>query len=358
MGVKGRRGRSILIATALSLFVLFGFVLTRESPLTEPLLASAPHKRSTPVETTALFHYPVEAPVPLREVVRDPEPSPEPAPAAARALVEEEEPVPDIDQLIRDLAHDNVPKNARAARWELLHFLRGSTWWDPQHEVVVTASNVNAYNMRAVCRDRLGDALYSGDHQQRQLAANILISGSKKPFPSALSGVLVEALRYDYIDGWTCYADNSGDAVTFFVARPEEVSLAAPLLRFALSSDDGQQRFLAAFILGCVSRAGEAPTICPLLIAHLSDNKIPCDAGMARVALYRMGPSALPYIRTELLYTTDHQAGRLLTGLEAAILRPGHSATLRSRDGGYRPPHYEMASWGPAMSRDRRYTPR
>jgi len=270
--------------------------------------------------------------------------------------------VPDIAQLISDLAHDNIPKNARVARRTLLRFLRGRERWEPQREIVVNESSVNSTSlrlkyMRATCREQLSDALCSADHQQRQLAANLLIHGSERPFPVALSGVLVEALRYDHIDKWTCHADNSGDAVAFFVARPEEISRATPSLRPALSSDDGQQRFLAAFILGCASRGEDASVVCPLLIAHLNDNRIPCDAGMARVALYRMGTSALPHIRTELVYTKDAQAERLLTSLEAAIRRPSYSAAVHSQGKEYRPPHYGITDWGAAMSRDRRYTP-
>jgi hypothetical protein len=249
----------------------------------------------------------------------EPNSIPAPAPEEAEAPREVEEAVPNIDLLILDLAHDDLPGNAQAAKRSLSAFLRGGNSGQYEREVVVTAANVNAYNMRNVCKQRLGFALSSRDHQQRQLAANILINCSEEPFPSTLSVVLVEALRYDLIDSWTCHANNEADAVNYIVNRPAALKECAPMLRNALYSSDGQQRFLAAFLLGVRADPSDAGAVCPLLFEQLKEIEIPNDEGMAMRSLTWMGGAALPYIEAELLWVVDEQARELLTRAKATI---------------------------------------
>lgn len=325
MGAKGQPlGRSSLILLGLSLLALLGLLARGDWGADNVALAGAQRFIGRPSAFTAgdLPAIPSRpAPRKASSLSRsEPAPFIEPVPELqAQVYREPEERVPDIDLLILDLANDRIVGNARKARQKLVYFLRRQRRGEDQ-QPVVTAANVNAFNMRAVCKEKLGFALLSRDHQQRQLAANILINCSEGPFPSALSAVLVEALRYDSIDGWTCRANNEADATKYLVNRPTALKECAPLLRSALYSSDGQQRFLAAFILGAGAQPSDIGAVCPLLFEHLKDNGIPGDATMATRSLLRMGGAALPYIDAELLRVADEQARDMLNGAKGTIL--------------------------------------
>ena len=279
-------------------------------------------------------------------------PTPEPAPRAALAprqrppaQPEPEEVIPDIDLLIRDLANDNVPGNARRAKGKLEFILNGRRRGRGQRDVI-TPENVNAYNMREVCKERLRLALFSLDYQQRQLAANILIRCLEGPFPVALDAVLVESLRYDTIDLWTCHANNEADATHFFLKNPEVLARSAHLLQGALSSGDGQQRFLAACILCRSPHLGDPKRVCSLLFEHLADNDIPGDAKMATQALCFLDYRALPLIEDELALRPDSQADRQLRYVRRVILSRASKGAARARD-----ERYPKIYWDAKMSR-------
>ncbi|MBO6512487.1 MAG: HEAT repeat domain-containing protein [Phycisphaerales bacterium] len=89
----------------------------------------------------------------------------------------------------------------------------------------------------------------------------------------------------------------------------------------AMYSDDPQQRFLAAYILG---RAGVDQSIgkaCEILLPHLRDNDIPEDAKWAVYALGGFGPPILPILR-DALADADDQQRSLIQLLMANLLDP------------------------------------
>lgn len=89
----------------------------------------------------------------------------------------------------------------------------------------------------------------------------------------------------------------------------------------AMYSDDPQQRFLAAYILG---RAGVDLSVrkaSEILLPHLRDNKIHEDAKWAVHALGGFGPPILPLLR-EALEDADEQQRSLIQLLMTNLLDP------------------------------------
>jgi len=286
-----------------------------------------------------------------------------PGVAAAQELLEWED--PDFDGLISALAHDNVPGNARAAYRKINAFVLTSRWrpWAAEEKEASLdrrADLAAAKSTYETFRQKLSLALMSTDYQQRQLAGCLLLGCGRGGYPEGMAAVLVEGLRYDGIEGWSCGVNNAAKSVRFFAKHPEEIDRVLPDLSRALSSDDGQARFLAAFILGRASRKETAPTSCPLLIERLCDNNVGGDEALARHSLYMMGSSALPYIRSALTYPRDEQAARLLREVQAAILEQDPTVRPRLRPPSMRvdPLRGSIIEWGDRMSRDRLYTPR
>jgi hypothetical protein len=119
------------------------------------------------------------------------------------------------------------------------------------------------------------------------------------------------------------------------------------MLRSALYSSDGQQRFLAAYLLGVGSDPSDTGAVCPLLFEQLKDNDIPNDEGMAVRSLTWMGGAALPYIEAELLWVVDEQARELLTRAKATITYYLENREASSQRGGL----YACIIWDGKMSR-------
>ncbi len=361
MGLKGGQGRVLLLVAALGGVV--GTVALQGDSAPLPLLAaSSPAGSYSGRSLGSLPRLSVEAGVP----------SSAPGSLSRRSLAgqtaPEELPVweePNFDGLIAALAHDNVPGNARDAYREIKACVlrsRRKPWGAEEEEASRErmADLGAAKSIYQTFAEKLALALQSTDHQQRQLAACLLLSCRRDGLPEEVPKVLVEALRYDGIEGWSCGVNNAATSVRFFAKHPERIDDVLPGLSRALTSDDGQARFLAAFILGRASRTETAPTSCPLLIEHLEDNNVHGDEEMARHSLYRMGSAALPYIRSALSYPRGKQATRLLREVEAEILEQDPTVRPRMRPPSVRvdPLRGSIIEWGDEMSRGRRYTPR
>jgi hypothetical protein len=88
-----------------------------------------------------------------------------------------------------------------------------------------------------------------------------------------------------------------------------------------LESDDGQQQFLAAYILARGGVYESVERISEILLPHLRDNTIREDAKFAVYALGGMGPELLPYLKDALI-TADAQQRDLVQLLIVDIMDP------------------------------------
>lgn len=363
MGVKGIHGRSFLIVFALSLLALISLlavVLRQDSAPAEVLHASAPRGPRGPEERGLRASLP-ELPFASERVM-----APVLELSAASLTFEPEWSRPDYDALILALAHDNVPRNALEAFGELRDIIKkfpprswvpyGSTYTDKQ------LARLDA--KKAACNElvgKLGAALGSRDYQQRQLAACVLSHCQEGPYPAGLSSTLVNGLRYDNIEGWNCGVNNAARAVRFFAQHPEVVSEALYEIEAAQFSDDGQQRFLSAFILARASRAEAAPTACPLLIAQLRADGVVGGALMAHYALRCLGRSARPYLMNAFRVSYRTETSNLLEEVINDIDQDRRPESRRAHAGrtatssNYIP--LSIVDWGSALSGDRLYTP-
>lgn len=203
-----------------------------------------------------------------------------------------------IVRLVADLRDDDVRWNAYRAVDELLMIGADAT-------------------------PALEDALWSEDWQQRQLAAVALtqIQGVEAAPSERLIEVCIEALRDDEmpwgIDGNVLV--NNGRAAAHLLGQHIERS--AIRLVDCLDSEDDQQRYVAALILGAEGQAGCAKEVCAILLPHLRDNDLDGDAVQASAALYRLGVAALPWLMLER-NKTEAQAQRLIDELIRDITDP------------------------------------
>ena len=362
MGHRGKKWRVLWVAAALGGVVVV--VALQGSPESLPVFAAAPGAAPSahrPVEPLLRLGHGVTPQPSERRAVSEPLVATQGG--AGHELLEWEE--PDFDALVAALAHDNVPGNARTAYHKITGLVLTTRWrpWAAEEQGATHARKADLASAKSIYetfKEKLSLALMSRDHQQRQLASCLLLSCARGGYPEGMSRVLVEGLRYDGIEGWSCGVNNAAKAVRFFAKHPEEVDGVLPDLSRALASDDGQARFLAAFILGRASRKETAPASCPILIERLRDNDIGGDEGMARHSLYMMGGAALPYIRSALTYPADKQSARILREVEAEIQRQDPTVRPRMRPPSVRvdPLRSSIIEWGDRMSRGRLYTPR
>lgn len=149
--------------------------------------------------------------------------------------------------------------------------------------------------------DALEDVLTSMDEQQRQCAAHILRRLSGYEPTHVMLSVCVEGLRSDGLpscrrdDGEYRYTGvyNAAEGTRYLAKHAME---AEPLLVAALKSDDEQQRFLAAVVLGWAGCSSHAPASLPVLLHHLCDNDQAGDATLAACAISRFGSGVLPLL--------------------------------------------------------------
>jgi len=152
--------------------------------------------------------------------------------------------------------------------------------------------------LKSVARPALEQALDADDWQQRQLAASLL-RGLLRQNPSLapserLLEVTVEGLRDDALPwGENTMINNAEEGVRFLSTRCD---VAWPYLLPALSSEDRQQRLLAAVVLGFGGREHYLDDVAPILIQQLRDNEVRGDALLALPALAGFGEAVVPHL--------------------------------------------------------------
>ncbi|MEE9126013.1 MAG: hypothetical protein V3U11_02635 [Planctomycetota bacterium] len=209
-----------------------------------------------------------------------------------------------LKQLVMDLAHDNVRHNALWA----IHFLRKA-----QQDAAPL----------------LEKALRSRDRQQRQLSAYLLREFVKQPSDRLLE-ITVEGLHTDRIpydsERWDSRGggnmdpemDNAVQGTRYLL---DHTAQGRRFLLDGLFSQDPQQRFLCAFLVGQGGITEHLWCTCQTLIPHLADNSFRGDALMSAHALYGLGRPALPYVQHAMRYG-DRQAVQLLSLIELDIVSP------------------------------------
>lgn len=183
-------------------------------------------------------------------------------------------------------------------------------------------------------------ALDSSDWQQRQLAAGLLWdflhpqSWHCREWPdwrrepqgevtTRLIEVTIEGFRddnlpYDQRSSRYMFAFNAAEGFRHLRrhAKQAEAELAA-----GLTSDDYQQRFLCALVLGFGSVSSQAEPVARILLPHLRDNNIPEDAKWCTAALFRLGIDVAPVLEAAL-HKADNQQNDLLTLLLLDLQQP------------------------------------
>lgn len=99
-------------------------------------------------------------------------------------------------------------------------------------------------------------------------------------------------------------------------------------LELAMESDDGQQRYLAAYILACAGVTKCVERASTILIPHLRDNDIEGDAMFSVYALAGFGQELVP-ILTQSLQHADEQQRELIMLLLWNIREPALTETDR-----------------------------
>jgi hypothetical protein len=228
---------------------------------------------------------------------------------------------------------------------------------------------------RAVATEPLMKALESDDWQTRQAAAVILSQDANvKPTPQLIK-VLVEGLRADALPR----ENREGRDKRYTMIFNAKSSMLA-LIRYgreareqvaaALDSDDLQQRFLAAVILGFARQQSESQRVAEILIPHLKDNRIESDAVMAACALYRMGGPIRPYVEAALRNAPDSQSRGLLRLILLDLKEPPINNNDYARRKGMQTavkgihdpvawltPYQFSLRWGDSMTVENRDTP-
>lgn len=158
--------------------------------------------------------------------------------------------------------------------------------------------------------------LESDDHQQRHLCAALLMSIDGYAPSRRMLEVCVEGLKHDLLpsDG-ECYnyVFNAADGTRYLI---KHMAVARGLLVGSLDSDDPQQQFLAATLL---AYSGDGPTChscATVLLPHLRDNKIQCDALFAAIALRRISSCCINELHAAKT-TADVQQAAILEVLIA-----------------------------------------
>lgn len=218
----------------------------------------------------------------------------------------EEAPYKTVPELIGDLYSDNIAWNATAAVYEL--------WRNRTFEDKVML---------------LQDVLLSSDYQQRHLAAELLRRTEKYTPGETLAEVMVEGLKDDILPhdpGSSSYnfIFTAAGGTRFLIENPE---IGTSALEEALSSRDGQQRFLSAYILAVTGRHREAAKIAEILIPHLKDDRVNQNACHATHGLYNLGKKGLPYLKP-FASSADKQQGTMVRFIISEIEGPERSEDL------------------------------
>lgn len=201
-----------------------------------------------------------------------------PPPADARAIA----------GLIADLADDDVRWNAQTAMWRLRE-------------------------IGGAAEAQLETALHSSDWQQRQLAAHCLRGLSGYEPSDRMLEVTVEGLRDDDLPVETRKGRQTAYTCVYNAAWGTRYLLrhagrAEVFLLEGLHSNDAQQRYRCACVLGHAGLRSGIPAGAPILLDHLRDNDIPGDAMLSAAALYRFGPDVMPHLLAALPRADAQQA--------------------------------------------------
>ena len=233
-----------------------------------------------------------------------------------------------IAEAVADLAHDQEDLNASFALQALAN----------AGDVVVPP---------------LREALLSVDPQQRRLAGYLLCARDDEP-SADLRAVAVELLRYDELSNALRPRDGHDLGATAAAWLERHVEDARRELTRALYSDDGRQRFLAAYV---TIRGGDRTTVarcCAILTDHLRDNRVRNDARSAADALLALGEPALPYL-AHALAISDRQSRQLIELLQDDITNPARTPAERARRRERHPRATEMYDDRYAKSLHRRF---
>lgn len=179
-------------------------------------------------------------------------------------------------------------------------------------------------------REVLVEALTSGDAQLRYNAARVLWWTDASRVPTQIVPVWMERMADGSIGRFNGGWGDAAWALRCVLAAPDAIApeLHAALVELVRTGDD-QQRLCAAYAL-CVR--GVVPTeavddVMDELLAHIGDNDIDGDAGMATLALERLGEQFGERVTARLereLHAVGEatQEGRLLAFVLAELAEP------------------------------------
>ena len=190
-------------------------------------------------------------------------------------------------RLIRDLRDDNVRGNAHSALDALI-------------------------SMGCEIIPLLEDALYVNDYQGRQLAAQILRGFRCLDYvPSdRLLEVTLELLgmnEYDRDEYWSLFSPTGAFEYLHALDEDAYARVRAPLIQ-NLSRANRPLRLLSAALLAERGESEWTASLVRILAPHLADNDIRTDGGVAAHALYKLGPSVLPYLQPYRQSSDQQQA--------------------------------------------------
>jgi hypothetical protein len=218
----------------------------------------------------------------------------------------------DPQVIVQAFADDNMRFNATRMMWNFY-----------------VARNRNDGGVLASAIPALEEALFSPDWQQRQFCAAALRCLPYYNPSERMLDVTVEGLRNDELPRGLRLADgartwspvsNATAGTTYLLGHAD---LASDFLLDGLESDDDQQRFLCAYILGMSGHTRALPLAAEILIEHLQDNDIDGDAVWATAALYRFGPRVIPIL--ERVRPADEQQRRAVSLILLDLLDPPDS---------------------------------
>ena len=160
----------------------------------------------------------------------------------------------------------------------------------------------------AVNIDVLQKAFEEGDSQSKTSLVEIVKRRNIRPWDLVIKRV-VEDLKNDRGEGHYYFRIGNAKSATIYLLN--WWTLAEPYIRNALTSDDSQQQFRAAIIVGFAGSTKDMKAALPILMPHIYDNKIMGDARLAVPALYHFGPKVVPLLLQEL-ENADEQAHAIL----------------------------------------------
>jgi hypothetical protein len=190
--------------------------------------------------------------------------------------------------LVKELRDDEVQWNAYAAE----HILE--TMWPLSKE---------ALELETI----------AGDEQSRIIAARILRLKCKIPSEVLIAACLADLQDDSNMVHWRIQQGNATESVRYLL---KWWNISKQHILAALDSTDEQQQFYAAVIAGKKGTKSRVRDVVVLLAPHLMDNKINSEFTLAKSALYRLGPEAIPFLRKQLFCSDSRGRNSLLQIIE------------------------------------------